>query len=81
MQDRTPSPDVAQRAPAHIEPDGSVERLWVPVSNLDPSGIRLWAERVVQDFDLADATALQCEGLSTLLAAGRAQVEEVIRSR
>ena len=77
---RRPTVEVAQRVLEHIEPDGSIARLAVPISALDPSGIRFWAERVVQDPDLAEAIASHRDGLAGLLAARRVQAEEVARS-
>jgi hypothetical protein len=69
--------EVAHRVLEHIESDGSISHLAVPVSALDPSGIRFWAERVVKDADLAEAIASARGGLADLLVARRTQAEEV----
>jgi len=73
-----PTLEVAQRLVEHIEDDGSIARLAVPVSSLDPEGVRFWVEHVVGDAALADAITERGDSVEALLALRHQQATAVL---
>lgn len=76
------SVDVATRVLEGIEVDGSIARLAVPVSSLDPTGVRFWVRNVLGDRHLASRMEhVPPTSYSTLMANRRAQCERMVMGR
>lgn len=77
-----PAEVVAHKVIQHIEPDGQLVGLALPLSALDPKGVSFWIRHVVGDVELATAlNQANAHVAVSLIVERRGQCEQMLAER